>query len=347
MKEIVSGLNTHTLTAYTVGAETESVAVRATEEAVEEAVNNNHLDIILKDIFAGTFSAMTRQLGEFANYPQGTPELSLEDIKPFMLKPFGLFIPLNSGPVVPFEVVEFLPEGWEYSDPCITTYIPFNQISERDFIINLRTKEVVYIKESSDSVTEIPSKCCPTVSGEAQAVFSMFITNLDSYGLMTVCKAPVSCDLSWYKALGEGQNENLTSFFSGGSSAKEMSEKILESYDETASYSDRSPSNLMSIPDNVSTYLTDEYNICVYTQHRLKGESESLEYCIRNTEADISYMDKIHRRFSYLRDDDGPLPTAEESPFLALTYKRHNCFVPTDGKIDPMALLNSSELANS
>lgn len=340
MKEIISGLNTHTFTAYTVGTKSNSVIVRATEEVVKEVVKNRHLDIVLKDIFSGKSKVRTLPTDEYA--------IDLEDIEPFKDYPFGLFIPLKGGYIIPIEIVEVHPLGWRPNDPCISSYIPGKGVTVHDFIMNLRTREIIFLKSSSDSVTEIPNTSCPTVAGEAQPIFSMFITRLDACELMMLSKAQIPVGIAWYEKLGEKHDEDSTHFFSEGSSTGgkkfilENPNKLLNAYDEISRYLDCSSSNSITLYDDVSTYLTDEDSTYTYTAWRILRNAErshdpykSIQYTIRNTEAIILHVDKVHERLGYFRNDNGPLPSEAESPYISVTYKRRNRFAPAEGKDRP------------
>lgn len=315
MEGIGRVVNRHTFTAWVTDPAYPaylSVLVRATRENVEEAVTNEHLDIIFKDIFTGEFEVETLQMDEYA--------LDLKGIESFGPKPFGLFIPPGCGDIIPVEMVNVLPEGWKYDDPCITTYIPTKALSPNDFIMNLRTEEIIFFGYGCSEVTEIKTLVCPSVSGEAQLIFSMFITHSYIYELMMLCKAPAPRDIRWYADLWE----RWVRYFPEASSIAENKSAFKKAFH----------SNMMcfSVNDAGFKQLAYENDMHAYIHRELIGIAEcsrdhkvELYYHVKNTEENLLYMDKLNMLFALERDCISELSSVlwreAESPKISVTYR--------------------------
>lgn len=337
MEEVKRAVNKHTFTACRPSSEFDSFIVHATRGELKEAIKNMHLDLIIKNAFSGEFSTESLFTFGFPNTIDVKPELDVCDIEPFKSNPFGLYVSLSDKSIIPIEVVDALPEGWRYDDPCITTYVPNREISLNDFIVNLRTEEIVFLKKGVNSPvsTMIPSPNCPEVSGEAQLIFSMFVNRLNTYGLMNLCRAYFPLGITWYGKLVEDYAQHTKSHWDDYVPVGEnrFFIRIIERVLHHMKYSDDSPfqhgnhsyTDLISINNDSAVHLADEQGMYTYISNRilnLPDQYEPLQYEIINTEANISYMDKMHARYGYFRDTES-LPSTEAKPSIDIvTYRK-------------------------
>lgn len=213
MEEIIDNSNRHTLTAYVASTKNTEVLVRVTKEEAEKIVNHSHFDLILKNVFSGASEMRTIPV-----------EYELADfIELIDSDPFYLHISLLDGTIKSRDILGFFPEGWRYDDPCITTFGQYEEMTTDDYIVNLRTEEIIFFMKP-DNVTKIyktSEEDYPKVSGEAQLIFSMFIHFAPTDLLMYLYKAPVPANIDWYEEFRKEDVGDTTSFFSEKSSTIE------------------------------------------------------------------------------------------------------------------------------